>query len=123
MLILHPRSGPLSLRPPSEALGRLRGGRGLTFQQVQKYEKGMNRMGSSRLQQAANVLGVTVPFFFEGVPDRQSPGQAASSPDYVTEFVASHDGLRLIKAFKRLDTDALRRRIVGLVEEIALRGS
>jgi transcriptional regulator with XRE-family HTH domain len=39
---------------------------GLTFQQVQKYEKGANRMGSSRLQQAADVLGVAVPFFFEG---------------------------------------------------------
>ena len=41
---------------------------GLTFQQVQKYEKGMNRMGSSRLQQAADILGVAVPFFFEGGP-------------------------------------------------------
>ncbi len=93
---------------------------GLTFQQVQKYEKGMNRMGSSRLQQAADVLGVAVPFFFEDAPG----GDAAILPlPYINKFVASRDGLRLIKAFTRLDSDALRRRIVGLVEEIALRGS
>ena len=93
---------------------------GLTFQQVQKYEKGMNRMGSSRLQQAADVLGVAVPFFFEGAPGGDA---AILPPPYINKFVASRDGLRLIKAFTRLDSDALRRRIVGLVEEIALRGS
>jgi DNA-binding XRE family transcriptional regulator len=47
---------------------------GITFQQVQKYEKGVNRMGSSRLQQAADILGVTVPFFFEGATDGSSRG-------------------------------------------------
>jgi transcriptional regulator with XRE-family HTH domain len=93
---------------------------GLTFQQVQKYEKGMNRISSSRLQHAADILGVAVPFFFGGVPDKQSPGRAASLPAYVNEFVASYDGLRLIKAFTRLDSST-RHCIVGLVEEIALR--
>ena len=48
---------------------KLAAGLGLTFQQIQKYEKGMNRMGSSRLQQAADILGVPVPFFFEGNAD------------------------------------------------------
>jgi transcriptional regulator with XRE-family HTH domain len=93
---------------------------GLTFQQVQKYEKGMNRLGSSRLQHAADILGVAVPFFFEGAPDKQPPGSGAVLPNYVNEFVSSSDGLRLIKAFTRLDSST-RRCICGLVEEIALR--
>ena len=61
---------------------KLATGLGLTFQQVQKYEKGANRMGSSRLQQAADVLGVAVPFFFEGAgggPFRVD-GSAPSQP-------------------------------------------
>src|SRR5262245_25124970 len=96
---------------------------GLTFQQVQKYEKGMNRMGSSRLQQAAHVLGVDIPFFFEGAPvaaaDKHAPKTAAPSPDYVNEFVSTHEGLRLIKAFMHIDNSAMRRSIVALVEELA----
>src|ERR1700704_600157 len=88
---------------------------GLTFQQVQKYEKGMNRMGASRLQQAADILGVAVPFFFEGamggpyVPDGSAPSSA-----YIDEFVTSHEGLRLAKAFMSV-RPALQRRIVDLV--------
>jgi len=93
---------------------------GLTFQQVQKYEKGMNRMGSSRLQHAADILGVTVPFFFEGAPDGHTLSQSAPSPAYVNEFVSSEDGLRLIKAFTRIARSA-RQRIVHLVEDIAAR--
>ena len=92
---------------------------GLTFQQVQKYESGKNRMGSSRLQQAADILGVAVPFFFEGaggVPFRADG--SATSPDYVNEFVTSYDGLRLAKAFVRI-RPALQRHIVALVNEIA----
>jgi len=76
---------------------------GITFQQVQKYEKGVNRMGSSRLQQAADIPGVTVPFFFEGATDgTYKPDGRAPSPAYVNEFVSSEDGLRLIKAFARI---------------------
>jgi transcriptional regulator with XRE-family HTH domain len=92
---------------------------GLTFQQVQKYEKGMNRMGASRLQQAGDILGVAVPFFFEGAvggtftPDRNTP-----SPAYIDDFVTTSDGLRLAKAFMRV-RPALQRRIVALVNEIA----
>src|ERR1700716_198448 len=76
---------------------------GLTFQQVQKYEKGTNRMGASRLQQAADILGVTVPVFFEGGTDGpfMSDGRAPS-PAYINEFVTSYDGLRLAKAFMRI---------------------
>jgi transcriptional regulator with XRE-family HTH domain len=95
---------------------------GLTFQQVQKYEKGTNRISASRLQQICDVLQVPVPFFFEGAP--LAPGQhagnsAAPSPAYLAEFLASRDGLALTKAFMRIEEPNMRRRIVALVEEIA----
>src|SRR5712692_4852615 len=78
---------------------------GLTFQQVQKYEKGTNRIGASRLQHISHILQVPISFFFEGAP--HVPGQpkgdgAAPSPTYVTEFLASSDGLALTKAFMRI---------------------
>ena len=86
---------------------------------MQKYESGKNRMGASRLQQAADILGVAVPFFFEGAGGRPLPADgSAPSPAYVNEFVTSHDGLRLVKAFMRV-RPALQRRIVALVNEIA----
>jgi transcriptional regulator with XRE-family HTH domain len=94
---------------------------GVSFQQVQKYEKGTNRMSSSRLQQATNVLGVPVSFFFEDLPDTQVSGYTEPWPGYVNEFVSSHDGLRLIKAFTSIENDAMRRRIVSLVQELAVR--
>jgi transcriptional regulator with XRE-family HTH domain len=92
---------------------------GLTFQQVQKYEKGVNRMGSSRLQQAAGILGVSVPFFFEGAPGGHIEGGDTLSPAYIDDFASSEDGLRLIKAFTRIARPAVRHRIVNLVQEIA----
>ena len=95
---------------------KLATGLGLTFQQVQKYEKGANRMGSSRLQQAADVLGVAAAFFFEGAGG--GPYGSAPSPAYIDDFVASKEGLRLAKAFMRL-RPAVRRRIVDLVNEVA----
>ena len=72
---------------------KLGGAFGLTFQQVQKYEKGVNRMGASRLQQAADILEVAVPFFFERAPGGHKMGGEAPSPTYVNEFVSSEDGL------------------------------
>jgi transcriptional regulator with XRE-family HTH domain len=95
---------------------------GLTFQQVQKYEKGTNRIGASRLQQIAHILQVPVSFFFEGAP--HSPGQPtgmaeAPSPAYVSDFLATSDGLSLTKSFMRIKNSKLRRRIVDLVEQIA----
>jgi transcriptional regulator with XRE-family HTH domain len=92
---------------------------GLTFQQVQKYEKGTNRISASRLQQAAQILDVSVPFFFEGAPGGQKLSEDAPSPAYINEFVSSEDGLRLIKAFTRIPRPAVRHRIVNLVQEIA----
>jgi transcriptional regulator with XRE-family HTH domain len=97
---------------------------GLTFQQVQKYEKGTNRIGASRLQQISHILQVQVSFFFEGAPSAQtmlkSDGMGeAPSPAYVSDFLATSDGLALTKAFMRIDDSKLRRRIVDLVEQIA----
>jgi transcriptional regulator with XRE-family HTH domain len=94
----------------------------LTFQQVQKYEKGTNRIGASRLQQIAHFLQVPVSFFFEGVPDLPvgPPGMTeAPSPSYVSDFLATSDGLALTKAFMRIQDPKLRRRIVDLVSQIA----
>ncbi len=95
---------------------------GLTFQQVQKYEKGTNRIGASRLQQISTILQVPVAFFFEGAPDMPGPapgGKEAPSPAYVADFLATSDGLALTKAFMRITDAKLRRRIVDLVEQIA----
>ena len=97
---------------------------GLTFQQVQKYEKGTNRIGASRLQQIAQILQVQVSFFFEGAPNilpnsNQDGFSEASSPAYVSDFLASSDGLALTKAFMKIEDSKLRRRIVDLVEQIA----
>ena len=96
---------------------------GLTFQQVQKYEKGTNRIGASRLQHIAQILRVPVPFFFEDVP--ASPVSVpkgfakAESPAYVNQFLATPDGSALVKAFVCIEDPKLRRAIVRLVEGIA----
>jgi len=95
---------------------------GLTFQQVQKYEKGTNRIGASRLQQISAILQVPVSFFFEGAPSVGLPVQGISeapSPSYISDFLATSDGLALTKSFMRIKDAKLRRRIVDLVEQIA----
>ena len=94
---------------------------GLTFQQVQKYEKGTNRIGASRLQQISHILQVPVAFFFEGAPNALAPqgsGSALSIAE-IDDFISDSEGLRLIRAFMRIDNAALRRGIVTLVQEIA----
>jgi transcriptional regulator with XRE-family HTH domain len=99
-------------------------GLGLTFQQVQKYEKGSNRISASRLQHISQILQVPVPFFFDGAPAatgiRPSAGGKveASSPAYVSDFLATSDGLSLVKAFMCIEDAKLRRAIVLLVEAI-----
>jgi transcriptional regulator with XRE-family HTH domain len=98
---------------------------GLTFQQVQKYEKGSNRISASRLQQISQILQVPVPFFFEGAPAAagiRQVGQGrtdAPSFAYVTDFLATSDGLDLATAFMCIEDRSLRRAIVRLVEVIA----
>src|SRR5262249_49992463 len=82
----------------------------LTFQQVQKYEKGTNRIGASRLQQMSQILQVPVSFFFEGAPAgaRSIDVGNAPSPAYVSDFLASSEGLALTKAFMRLKDPKVR---------------
>jgi transcriptional regulator with XRE-family HTH domain len=95
---------------------------GLTFQQIQKYEKGTNRVGASRLQQFSNILGVPVSFFFEGAPNASSQRKAKAidpSITYVSKFISSSDGLAPIKAFMQIKDAKLRRGISNFVEQIA----
>jgi transcriptional regulator with XRE-family HTH domain len=97
---------------------------GLTFQQVQKYEKGTNRIGASRLQQISEILQVPVSFMFEGGPAGPSmTGELseAPSPAYISDFLATSEGLALTRAFTRITDPKLRRSIVDLVEQMASR--
>src|ERR687898_171279 len=75
---------------------------GITFQQIQKYEKGTNRMGASRLHQIARVLDVPVEFFYEGAPSEAGGGASAGADkisDSINQFLATAEGLELVKAF------------------------
>ena len=95
---------------------------GVSFQQVQKYEKGMNRIGASRLQHLSHILQVPAAFFFEGAPnlERATHGmKEAPSPAYLSDFLATSEGLSLTKAFMRIKEPKLRRHIVHLVAAIA----
>jgi transcriptional regulator with XRE-family HTH domain len=95
---------------------------GLTFQQVQKYERGANRIGASRLQQLSHILQVPIAFFFEGAPNASAPRgfhRSALSIAQIDDFVSDSNGLKLIGAFMRIDNADLRRKIVMLVQEIA----
>ena len=95
---------------------------GLAFQQVQKYEKGTNRIGASRLQHIAHLLQLPVSFFFEGAPSLSASPKgtpAAPSTAYISEFFAKSDGLVLSKSFMQIKDAKLRRCIVNLVEHIS----
>lgn len=99
---------------------------GLTFQQVQKYEKGVNRIGASRLFDLAKVLGVPVQFFYDEAPvgvvgaSEAQPG-FAEQPDetYVVDFLGTREGLELNKAFARIADPKVRRSIVELVRSLS----
>lgn len=101
---------------------------GLTFQQVQKYEKGINRVGASRLFELAKVLGVSVGFFYEGAagsettsPEAVGTAGFAEMPaeSYTSDFLSSREGLELNKAFARISDPKVRRTIVDLVRSLA----
>lgn len=97
---------------------------GITFQQIQKYEKGTNRVGASRLQNISTILNVPVAFFFEDAPgDPQTGGQAgmaeANSSNYVVDFLSSSEGLQLNRAFIKISDPKVRRRLVDLVKALA----
>jgi transcriptional regulator with XRE-family HTH domain len=96
---------------------------GLTFQQIQKYEKGINRIGASRLFDLARVLGVPVQFFYEELPTAESEKLTGfgerPAESYAVEFLGSREGLELNKAFARITDPRVRRSIVELVRAFA----
>ncbi len=99
---------------------------GLTFQQVQKYEKGVNRIGASRLYDLSKVLGVPVQFFYEDVQDTNNGPASAQvgfaerpAESYVVDFLSSRDGLELNKAFLKVTDPKVRKSIVDLVKTLA----
>ena len=100
---------------------------GVTFQQVQKYEKGTNRIGASRLQQISGALQAPVSFFFEELPipakaqantRTNAQANAAPSPNHISAVLATSDGLALVEGFARIKNPKLRRRLVDLVERL-----
>jgi len=94
---------------------------GITFQQIQKYEKGMNRMGASRLHQIARILQVPVEFFYEGAPAEAGSGGLTSadrSSRSMTDFLGTSEGLELVKAFMAVKDAKVRRRIVDLTRAV-----
>jgi len=99
---------------------KLAGGLGITFQQVQKYEKGTNRVGASRLQQIAGLLNVPISYFFaEGDNSLLVKPTIVGEVDAITTFLSSQQGMDLNKAFVKLDNPKIRQRVVQLVTTIA----
>lgn len=103
-----------------EKLGELLG---LTFQQVQKYEKGVNRIGAGRLFEIANILGVPVEYFFVGLAPKilgmAGPGAGIDLAPDVLEFMGSGEGLQLSLNYMKIKEPKLRRRVLDLVKEMA----
>jgi transcriptional regulator with XRE-family HTH domain len=115
------RARRLLVRMSQERLGEALG---ITFQQIQKYEKGTNRISVSRLHQIAQVLGVPVGYFYDGAPGTQQaagPREAAGAADEA-DFLSNADGLQLMHAFLRIDDPRVRRRLVDLANAIAEQG-
>jgi transcriptional regulator with XRE-family HTH domain len=97
---------------------------GLTFQQVQKYEKGTNRVSASRLFHVAHVLGVTVQYFYEDLPEGAEVGAVEGFAEsgeqaVITNFLSSAEGLQLNRAFHQITDSDVRRRVVELVKSIS----
>ncbi|ENT04472.1 helix-turn-helix domain-containing protein [Brucella sp. 63/311] len=96
---------------------------GITFQQIQKYEKGTNRVGASRLQAISSILNVPVSFFFEDAPGSGSSGGDGFAEDneatYVVDFLNSNEGVQLTRAFTNISDPKVRRKIIDLVKSLA----
>ncbi len=103
--------------------GTLAGALNITFQQVQKYEKGTNRIGASRLQEIARILGVPVSFFFRDGDDMPTSTAGIEVPsaeaNNVMQFLASADGLKLNQAFVRIKDPAMRKSIITFIESLS----
>src|SRR3954466_9587846 len=90
---------------------------GLTFQQIQKYEKGMNRIGASRIQQIARVLKVPASYFFEDAPGGGDDDEKTKTGGFL-EFLGTRDGQTLIESFSKISDAELRRSVVDLVQRM-----
>lgn len=101
---------------------KLADGLGITFQQVQKYEKGTNRIGASRLQAIADILGVHPSFFFQednGKPQSRETAADIHESQEISSFVASKEGIALNRAFLKIADPVLRKKIISLVAAMA----
>jgi len=96
---------------------------GITFQQVQKYEKGANRIGASRLQEISSILSAPISFFFEDAPGSNlamSSGMAeADRSSYVVDFLSTSEGLQLNRAFVKIKDPQVRKKIIDLVRSLS----
>lgn len=92
---------------------------GVTFQQVQKYERGSNRIGASRLWSLSHVLDVPVTFFFDGLAASESGMAESDQSPIVYDFIQSPDGVALAQAFSQITDPKVRRRILDLVRTLA----
>ncbi|MGB3389759.1 MAG: helix-turn-helix transcriptional regulator [Pseudaminobacter sp.] len=94
---------------------------GITFQQIQKYEKGTNRVGASRLQAISSILNVPVSFFFEDQPNQPEASKGFAedaSGTFSLDFVGSAEGLQLNRAFVKISDPKVRRKIIDLVKAL-----
>jgi transcriptional regulator with XRE-family HTH domain len=102
---------------------KLAEGLGITFQQVQKYEKGSNRVGASRLQAVSNILNVPVSFFFDDGPTELTEGSCRTErgvePNELISFVSSKEGLALNRAFAKVTDAKVRAKLLNLVKALA----
>src|SRR3954470_5370752 len=94
---------------------------GVTFQQVQKYEKGVNRIGASRLQRIAEALEVPITFFFDATPNA-TMGVSRETSETVFHFMQNAAAVRLVKAFHRIKSREARQSLVSLAEKLASDG-
>jgi transcriptional regulator with XRE-family HTH domain len=98
---------------------KLANGLGITFQQVQKYEKGSNRVGASRLQLIATLLSIPISYFFGGEDSSllATPNTSANE-DAIISFLSSREGVELNRAFLKLENPKVRQRVLNLVTSI-----
>ncbi len=92
---------------------------GITFQQIQKYEKGTNRVGASRLQAMANALDVPISYFFPDAQTAEGSGMAEEGAAFMMDFMSTSEGLDLSRAFTRIRSTKVRRKVVELVRALA----
>jgi transcriptional regulator with XRE-family HTH domain len=95
---------------------------GITFQQVQKYEKGSNRVGAGRLQQFSEALGVPPSYFFEGLPTvgkkQPAPQEGELSESAIVSFLGTREGAALVRAFMAVKQKPVRQSIIAYIESI-----